>query len=58
MGRAVVLGASIAGMLAARVLADHAEEVLLIDPDGDPTGPEPRPGVPQGGQVHALLPAG
>ncbi|OLM01589.1 hypothetical protein Ae406Ps2_1589 [Pseudonocardia sp. Ae406_Ps2] len=58
MGRAVVLGASIAGMLAARVLADHAEEVLLVDPDGDPTGPEPRPGVPQGGQVHALLPAG
>jgi 2-polyprenyl-6-methoxyphenol hydroxylase-like FAD-dependent oxidoreductase len=57
MGRAVVLGGSVAGLMAARVLADHAEEVLIVE--RDPTeGAGPRPGVPQGTQVHALLPAG
>jgi 2-polyprenyl-6-methoxyphenol hydroxylase-like FAD-dependent oxidoreductase len=56
--RAVVLGASIAGLLAARVLSDHAEQVVLIERDASDTGIEPRPGVPQGTQVHALLPAG
>lgn len=55
--RAVVLGGSIAGLLAARVLSDHAEEVLIIERDGADVA-EPRPGVPQGSQVHALLPAG
>ncbi|NMH77186.1 FAD-dependent oxidoreductase [Pseudonocardia xinjiangensis] len=58
MGRAVVLGASMAGLLAARVLSDHAEEVVVIERDAADTGYEPRPGVPQGSQVHALLPAG
>ncbi|WP_432988377.1 FAD-dependent oxidoreductase [Dactylosporangium sp. CA-233914] len=57
MRRAVVLGGSMAGLMAARVLSDHAEEVLIVE--RDPTeGPGPRPGVPQGTQVHALLPAG
>ena len=58
MRRAVVLGASMAGLLAARVLSDHADEVLVIERDGGGGGGEPRPGVPQGGHVHALLPAG
>jgi 2-polyprenyl-6-methoxyphenol hydroxylase-like FAD-dependent oxidoreductase len=58
MRRAVVLGGSMAGLLAARVLSDHADEVLVIERDGSETGGEPRPGVPQGSQVHALLPAG
>lgn len=58
IGRAVVLGGSIAGLMAARVLADVAEEVLVIEADDtDPAG-GPRPGVPQGSQVHALLAAG
>jgi 2-polyprenyl-6-methoxyphenol hydroxylase-like FAD-dependent oxidoreductase len=56
--RAVVLGASMAGLMAARVLSDHAEEVLVIERDSSPESFEPRPGVPQGTQVHALLPAG
>ncbi|MGI5243777.1 FAD-dependent oxidoreductase [Dactylosporangium sp. CA-139066] len=57
MRRAVVLGGSMAGLMAARVLSDHAEEVLIVE--RDPTeGAGPRPGVPQGTQVHALLPAG
>lgn len=58
MGRAVVLGAGMAGLLAARVLSDHAEEVIVIERDAADTGYEPRSGVPQGSQVHALLPAG
>ncbi|HEY4418924.1 MAG TPA: hypothetical protein VGN22_05390 [Pseudonocardia sp.] len=58
MDRAVVVGASMAGLLAARVLSDHADEVIVIERDPADTGYEPRPGVPQGSQVHALLPAG
>lgn len=57
LGRAVVLGGSVAGMLAARVLADHAETVLVIERD-EPEGSAPRRSVPQGGQAHALLAAG
>ncbi|RCG25962.1 FAD-dependent oxidoreductase [Sphaerisporangium album] len=58
MRRAVVLGASMAGLLAARVLSDHADEVLIIERDGSDVDDGPRPGAPQGSQVHALLPAG
>jgi 2-polyprenyl-6-methoxyphenol hydroxylase-like FAD-dependent oxidoreductase len=57
MRRAVVLGGSMAGLMAARVLSDHAEEVIVLERDTT-EGTEPRPGVPQGTQVHALLPAG
>jgi 2-polyprenyl-6-methoxyphenol hydroxylase-like FAD-dependent oxidoreductase len=56
--RAVVLGASMAGLMAARVLSDHADEVLIIERDGTDFDGTPRPGVPQGTQVHALLSAG
>ncbi|MBQ1022144.1 hypothetical protein KBX71_30300 [Micromonospora sp. D93] len=56
--RAVVLGGSMAGLLAARVLSDHAEEVLIVERDPSDVDAGPRPGVPQGSQVHALLPAG
>jgi 2-polyprenyl-6-methoxyphenol hydroxylase-like FAD-dependent oxidoreductase len=60
MGRAVVLGGSMAGLLAARVLSDHADQVVVIERDDiERTGGfEPRPGVPQGSHVHALLPSG
>ncbi|MDY7089874.1 MAG: FAD-dependent monooxygenase [Actinomycetota bacterium] len=71
-GQAVVLGGSIAGLMAARVLSDHADQVLIVERDdldaldvpderiaADPAGAvAPRPGVPQGSQVHALLPSG
>ncbi|MCU1650547.1 MAG: hypothetical protein JWQ60_1696 [Pseudonocardia sp.] len=53
---AVVLGGSIAGLLAARVLADHASTVLIVERDEPDTGE--RRGVPQGLQGHALLPGG
>ncbi len=59
-GTARVLGAGLAGLVAACVLADHADRVVLIEPDGPDagTGGAARPGVPQGYQVHVLLPGG
>jgi 2-polyprenyl-6-methoxyphenol hydroxylase-like FAD-dependent oxidoreductase len=54
--RAVVLGGSLAGLLAARVLSDHYDEVLVVDRDDVlAAGDEPRRGVPQGPHLHALL---
>lgn len=59
-GTACVLGAGVAGLVAARVLADHADRVVIIEPDGLDAGSNgaARPGVPQGYQVHVLLPGG
>jgi 2-polyprenyl-6-methoxyphenol hydroxylase-like FAD-dependent oxidoreductase len=53
--RAVVLGAGIAGMLAARVLADHFDEVSVVERDILDDSPETRRGVPQGRHLHGLL---
>lgn len=52
---AIVLGGGMAGLLAARVLADHFEEVSLIERDCYPEEPIFRPGIPQGRHVHILL---
>ncbi len=52
--RAVVLGASMAGLLAARVLADFYEAVIVIERDTLPDHPETRRGVPQANHVHVL----
>jgi 2-polyprenyl-6-methoxyphenol hydroxylase-like FAD-dependent oxidoreductase len=57
-GHAVVLGASMAGLLAARVLADHFERVTVIERDVLPTGTDQRRGVPHGRHLHALHPRG
>ncbi|SDN38082.1 NAD(P)/FAD-dependent oxidoreductase [Geodermatophilus sp. DSM 45219] len=57
-GHAVVIGAGMAGMLAARVLAGHVERVTVIERDRLPDAVQPRRGVPQGWQVHALLARG
>ena len=51
---AVVLGASMGGLLAARVLADFYERVTLVERDTLPTDPENRRGVPQGRLIHAI----
>jgi 2-polyprenyl-6-methoxyphenol hydroxylase-like FAD-dependent oxidoreductase len=56
--RAIVIGGSIAGLLSARVLSEHFTEVILLERDPLPSGPEARKGVPQGRHVHALLEAG
>ena len=55
--RAVVLGASMGGLLAARVLADFYRTVTVVERDVLPDDPANRRGVPQGRHVHALLAA-
>lgn len=47
-----------AGLCAARVLADEFETVTVIEKDPLPEKPVPRAGVPQGPQIHALQEAG
>jgi len=59
LGRhAIVIGASMGGLLAARALADHYEEVTVLERDGLPEAHEPRKGVPQGRHAHGLLARG
>jgi 2-polyprenyl-6-methoxyphenol hydroxylase-like FAD-dependent oxidoreductase len=53
--RAVVAGASMAGLLAARALSVHFDQVTIVERDELPRGPEARKGVPQGRHVHVLL---
>ena len=56
--RAIVMGASIAGLWTARALIDHFEEVWVIERDHLPEGPEFRSGAPQVRQFHTLLQSG
>jgi 2-polyprenyl-6-methoxyphenol hydroxylase-like FAD-dependent oxidoreductase len=58
LDRAVVLGGSVAGLLAARVLTDHARSVVLVEPDGPAAPDGSRPGAPHSNQLHVLLPGG
>lgn len=53
-GHAVVLGASIAGMLAAKVLSDHFDAVTVVERDVLGDAPETRRGAPQGRHLHGL----
>ena len=46
------------GLLAARALADHYEEVTVLERDTLPETNEPRKGVPQGRHAHGLLARG
>ena len=55
---AVVLGASMGGLLAARVLADFYETVTVVERDVLPETSANRRGVPQGRHVHLLLARG
>ncbi|GAB4208455.1 MAG: hypothetical protein OHK0022_38010 [Roseiflexaceae bacterium] len=52
---AIVIGGSIAGLLAARVLADHFGRVTVIERDQLPDTPEQRKGAPQARHSHQLL---
>lgn len=49
--KAVVLGGSVAGLLAARTLADQFERVEILERDLLPTDTGVRKGVPQGRQT-------
>ncbi len=55
---AVVLGGSLAGLLAARALVEFADRVTVVERDGLPDGPEPRRGLPQARHVHLLWSGG
>ncbi|WP_203897620.1 FAD-dependent oxidoreductase [Virgisporangium aliadipatigenens] len=57
-GDAVVIGASIAGLLAARALRGTYRRVTVLERDDLPDGAAPRRGVPQGRHLHALLAGG
>lgn len=52
---AIVVGGSIAGLLAGRVLSDHFARVTVLDRDALPDTPAPRKGAPQTAHVHVLL---
>ncbi|MER8046153.1 FAD-dependent monooxygenase [Streptomyces sp. NPDC094032] len=57
MSRAIVMGGSYAGLFAARVLSDHAEDVVVVESDeigADGLGRR----TPQREQLHALLSMG
>ncbi len=68
--RAVVIGASVSGLAAARVLSEVCREVLVVDrdarpaetfdpgPAAEPEGFAPRRGAPQGAHSHILLKGG
>jgi 2-polyprenyl-6-methoxyphenol hydroxylase-like FAD-dependent oxidoreductase len=56
--RAVVIGASISGLLTASALAGTFDQVTLVDRDILPALPAIRRGAPQGRHAHLLLTAG
>lgn len=57
--RAIVIGGSVAGLVAARVLADLFQEVVILERDTFPTnGPDYRKGVPQARHQHIMLTKG
>lgn len=55
---AVIVGASMAGLLAARTLADFFPRVTVLDRDTLPATPAHRRGVPQDRHVHSVQPRG
>ena len=55
---AIVIGASMAGLLATRALANHFERVTIVERDRLPDSAGFRKGVPQSHHLHVLLPGG
>ncbi|MDY7103908.1 MAG: FAD-dependent monooxygenase [Actinomycetota bacterium] len=55
---AIVIGASMGGLAAARVLSEHVDRVEVIERDALPVEAATRRGVPQGRHAHILLAAG
>ena len=56
--KAVVIGASIAGLCAARVLSDFYDRVTVFERDDLPSTPGNRTAVPQGRHLHLLMARG
>lgn len=55
---AIVLGASMSGLLAARALSGHCGHITIVERDLLPIRTEPRKGVPQSAHAHGLLASG
>jgi 2-polyprenyl-6-methoxyphenol hydroxylase-like FAD-dependent oxidoreductase len=55
---AIVLGASMAGLLTARQLSDHFARVTIVERDTLPADIATRKGVPQGAHAHGVLTSG
>src|SRR5271168_157768 len=53
--RAVIIGGSLAGLCAARVLADFFDRVTIVERDAYPDGVADRAGVPHSRQYHYLM---
>jgi len=56
--QAVVIGASMAGLLAARALSETFDRVVVVERDVLPDDASDRRGVPQGKHLHGLLAGG
>lgn len=56
--QALVIGGSMAGLLTGRILANHFDQVTIIERDYYPKEPAPRRGIPQSGHFHLLLSRG
>src|SRR5258708_27055603 len=56
--QAVVIGAGVGGLTAARALADRFEHVIVLERDALPADATHRAGTPQGRHLHALLGGG
>jgi len=55
---AVVIGGSLAGVMTARVLADHFDSVTVLERDHIESGPVLHKSILQGNHLHGLLPGG
>ena len=53
--QAVVIGAGMGGLAAAKALAPHFEKVIVLERDSLPDAPAPRLGTPQARHTHGLL---
>ena len=56
--QAIVIGASMGGLLAARALADYYQQVTVLERDILPNPGKNRQGVPQDRHAHGLLSRG
>ena len=55
---AIVVGAGMGGLLAARALADHFDEVTVLERDALPDSPDPRKAYRKDGIRMGCLPVG
>jgi 2-polyprenyl-6-methoxyphenol hydroxylase-like FAD-dependent oxidoreductase len=56
--RAIIAGGSLAGLLGARAVAQHFDQVVIVERDVFSDEPAPRKTVPQSAHLHMLLKGG